>query len=743
MRVKQQEHNTQLLRVRQCELEARRVSPRPVSGLQALIASVPSVPPVVSPVPHPPSTGEFDISRQIRLVPAFRETEIDSYFSAFEHIAVALHWPREIWSLLLQCRLTGKAQEVSAVLSIEESLDYDILKASVLRAYELVPEAYRQKFRGHLKAANQTFVEFAHEKGALFDKWCQSNKVNDFEQLRELVLLEDFKNTLPDKIVVHLNEQKVNMLAQAAVLADEFVLTHKTVFVSSVRRESSQYGAEKYSKTVKTIIPNQAESRECFYCHEVGHLIAGCPVLKKKNQFPKRQAPKSVGFVHVTGQSVSSGEPGIDPGYDPFVSSGVVFLNGQERDKVPGSGQSFVLGSVLPFTRDSYCGSDVLVQGIELGIVRVPLHYVNIRSDLVSGFVRIAVRSQLRIKGVDLILGNDLAGEKVLPFPEVVENPLSEPQNFVDSVSNLTSVFPACVITRAQSHKYSDVVELSDSFLVSPDSADVCHEFPGEVERRRSELLSTVPSAEIDLSLTIDRVTLASAQKHDDSLTRCRAAVVKKEDVFEKPIAYFWDDGLLMRKRTPVTSECEADAVYQIVVPTQFHSHVLMLAHDHSFSGHLGITKTYYRILRHFFWPGLRSDVVRYCRSCHTCQIVGKPNQSISPAPLCPIPVVGEPFERVILDCVGPLPRTKSGHKFILTMMCSNTRFPEAVPLRTIKTKGVLQALTKFFSTFGLPKVVQTDQGTNFMSRLFKQVLSQLNIKHEVSSAYIQNRRAS
>ncbi len=69
-------------------------------------------------------------------------------------------------------------------------------------------------------------------------------------------------------------------------------------------------------------------------------------------------------------------------------------------------------------------------------------------------------------------------------------------------------------------------------------------------------------------------------------------------------------------------------------------------------------------------------------------------------------------------------------------MMCSNTRFPEAVPLRTIKNKGVLQALTKFFSTFGLPKVVQTDQGANFMSRLFKQVLSQLNIKHEVSSAY-------
>ncbi|MGL5371752.1 MAG: integrase zinc binding domain-containing protein, partial [Plesiomonas shigelloides] len=116
------------------------------------------------------------------------------------------------------------------------------------------------------------------------------------------------------------------------------------------------------------------------------------------------------------------------------------------------------------------------------------------------------------------------------------------------------------------------------------------------IECKHSESLSTVPGAEIDLSLAIDRVTLANVQKHDNSLARCRAAVVKKEDVFIKPVAYFWDDGLLMRKRTAVISECEVDAVYQIVVPTQFRSHVLMLAHDHSLSGHLGITKTYHRI---------------------------------------------------------------------------------------------------------------------------------------------------
>lgn len=56
--------------------------------------------------------------------------------------------------------------------------------------------------------------------------------------------------------------------------------------------------------------------------------------------------------------------------------------------------------------------------------------------------------------------------------------------------------------------------------------------------------------------------------------------------------------------------------------------------------------------------------------------------------------------------------------------------------LRSLSTKAILWSLIKFFSTFGLPKIVQTDQGSNFMSRVFKQVLTQLNIKHHVASAY-------
>ncbi len=106
----------------------------------------------------------------------------------------------------------------------------------------------------------------------------------------------------------------------------------------------------------------------------------------------------------------------------------------------------------------------------------------------------------------------------------------------------------------------------------------------------------------------------------------------------------------------------------------------------------------------------------------------------IPPAPLIPIPVLGEPFEHVIVDCVGPLPKSKSGNQFLLTIMCAATRYPEAIPLCKITAKAVAKVLIKFFTTFGLPKVIQTDQGTNFLSKLCSQVFKTLNITHRISS---------
>lgn len=48
-----------------------------------------------------------------------------------------------------------------------------------------------------------------------------------------------------------------------------------------------------------------------------------------------------------------------------------------------------------------------------------------------------------------------------------------------------------------------------------------------------------------------------------------------------------------------------------------------------------------------------------------------------------------------------------------------DTWFPEEIPLRKITASVVIKALVKFFTTFGLTKIVQTDQGTNLMSKIF------------------------
>ena len=176
-----------------------------------------------------------------------------------------------------------------------------------------------------------------------------------------------------------------------------------------------------------------------------------------------------------------------------------------------------------------------------------------------------------------------------------------------------------------------------------------------------------------------------------------------------------------MRKWRPpdVSAEDEWTVNLQIVVPRVYRPEILNLAHETPMSGHLGGNKTYHKILNHFYWPGLKFDVTQFCKSCHTCQMEGKPNQTIPKAHLQPIPAFDEPFSGIIIGCVGPLPKTSSGHEYLLTIMCASTRFPEAIPLRNFKTKNIVKALVKYFTFVGLPKSVQSDQGSNFMSANF------------------------
>ena len=151
----------------------------------------------------------FDPGRNIRLVPPFQEKEVDKYFAHFEKVADSLNWPKESWVLLLQSVLVGKAQEIYGSLSVEQSSNYEHVKEAILKAYELVPEAYRQKFRNYLKYDSKTHVEFAREKDNLFNRWCHSKEIGqDFKKLKQMVLLEEFKDKVRPDIRSHLDEHK-------------------------------------------------------------------------------------------------------------------------------------------------------------------------------------------------------------------------------------------------------------------------------------------------------------------------------------------------------------------------------------------------------------------------------------------------------------------------------------------------------------------------------------------------------
>ena len=125
-----------------------------------------------------PIGQSFDVIKNFQAVPSFQEDDVDMFFLHFEKLATNLDWPKDHWTILLQKAIDGKAREIFAQLSVEQSQKYEYVKDVVLRGYQLNPEAYCQKFRNCQRDISQTFVEFARVKEQLFDRWCHSKKVN-------------------------------------------------------------------------------------------------------------------------------------------------------------------------------------------------------------------------------------------------------------------------------------------------------------------------------------------------------------------------------------------------------------------------------------------------------------------------------------------------------------------------------------------------------------------------------------
>ncbi len=144
-------------------------------------------------------------------------------------------------------------------------------------------------------------------------------------------------------------------------------------------------------------------------------------------------------------------------------------------------------------------------------------------------------------------------------------------------------------------------------------------------------------------------------------------------------------------------------------------------------AAHLGQKKTLQRLRQCVYWPGMFVDVQKMCRACPNCQrsVTGlKPK-----APLVPIPIIDIPFERIAMDIIGPLPRTKAGNRYILTLMDYGSRYPEAIPITQTDSKTIAQALIRLFSRVGIPREILTDCGANLTGKLMSDLCRLMDIK--------------
>ena len=276
------------------------------------------------------------------------------------------------------------------------------------------------------------------------------------------------------------------------------------------------------------------------------------------------------------------------------------------------------------------------------------------------------------------------------------------------------------------------LVDLSDTFLNNYD-----HDVQNSSDTNPKVRVDSEKQDPIDCKdVSFSKSKLISEQENDPELASLFKLVLPPIELEKVPVGYYVKNGVLMPKWRPpnVPASEEWSVVHQIIVPKVYQSEILKLAHESPLGGHLGINKTH-KITKHFYWPQVRHCVAEFCKTCHTCQMVGKPNPKIPVAPLKPIPAFEEPFSKVIIDCVGPLLKTKSRNQYLLIIMCVSTRFPEAIPLTNITAPKISKALVNFFTLVGLPKEIQSDQGSNFMSGLFQQVVFQLGAKQIKSSA--------
>ena len=173
-----------------------------------------------------------------------------------------------------------------------------------------------------------------------------------------------------------------------------------------------------------------------------------------------------------------------------------------------------------------------------------------------------------------------------------------------------------------------------------------------------------------------------------------------------------------------------------MVIPKELQRQILTEAHAKPTAGHLGRRKTLQRLKdMGVWWQGMSKYVRSFVRSCRICQET-KPVYQKKQGKMHSVPAT-EPWEKVNVDLMGPLPKSYGGHEYILVAVDQYTRFVEVIPLKAASSSSVACTLVReVFCRYGPPKKLISDNGPQFRGKSMRAMCAEWGVEQVFTTPY-------
>ncbi|XP_075748462.1 uncharacterized protein LOC142814197 isoform X1 [Rhipicephalus microplus] len=211
-----------------------------------------------------------------KLLVAFdeRKDDLDAYLHRFETIARSQNWPEQQWATALSTCLSGEALSVYGRLTPTDAANYAKVKAALLKRFRFTVEGFRDRFRTGKPADGETATQYAARLCHYFDRWIElSGTAQEYEELRELLIREQFLTSCHPSLSLYLKERRAKSLEDMLELADQFLEAQGGTNLAKVKKEGpedSKKSAPEEKKHAPEKIPR------CFLCNRVGHRASHC-----------------------------------------------------------------------------------------------------------------------------------------------------------------------------------------------------------------------------------------------------------------------------------------------------------------------------------------------------------------------------------------------------------------------------------------------------------------------------------